>query len=140
MAGKRPSTSSIYAYAESLRREMLAEYHIVQEQQYEAAVEATNGYMVNDRGRERGMTGWDVFHGPRTCSTPTPRTNSRRTVGRRLGPGSRRIGCKLVSGKRQGTTKCGFCLTGHHEKHVKIISGRWECPCEICFQSGSSSG
>lgn len=64
MAGKRPSTSSIYAYAESLRREMLAEYHIVQEQQYEAAVEATNGYMVNDRGRERGMTGWDVFHGP----------------------------------------------------------------------------
>lgn len=64
MAGKRPSTSSIYAYAESLRREMLAEYHIVQEQQYEAAVEATNGYMVNSRGRERHLTGWDVFHGP----------------------------------------------------------------------------
>lgn len=64
MAGKRPSTSSIYAYAESLRREMLAEYYIVQEAEHNAAVVATNGYMVNRRGRERGLTGWDVFHGP----------------------------------------------------------------------------
>lgn len=64
MAGKRPSTSSIYAYAESLRKEMLAEFAVVQEQQFARAEHETNGYMVNERGRQKGLSGWDVFHGP----------------------------------------------------------------------------
>lgn len=63
MAGKRPSTSSIYAYAESLRRDMLADYSILQEAEYDAAVNATNGYMVNARGLQKCLNGWDVFHG-----------------------------------------------------------------------------
>ena len=59
-----PSTSAIYAFAEELRREMLAEYGAIREAQYNAAVEATNGVMVNARGRELGVSTWAVFEGP----------------------------------------------------------------------------
>ena len=60
----RPSSSAIYAFAEELRREMLAEYGAIREAQYEAAVEATNGIMVNARGRKLGVSTWAVFESP----------------------------------------------------------------------------
>lgn len=55
------STSAIYAYAETLRQEMLAEYQTVLEAQLEAAGAATNGVMLNKRGRARGLTEMDIF-------------------------------------------------------------------------------
>lgn len=59
MPRRRPSTSSIYAYAEDLRKAMLVEYRLHQEAEFAAAEEATHGYMARN-----GRRGWDVFFGP----------------------------------------------------------------------------
>lgn len=59
-----PSTSAIYAFAEELRREMITEYGAVREAQYAAAVDATNGNMVNARGKYLGVDSWAVFESP----------------------------------------------------------------------------
>jgi hypothetical protein len=53
------STSSIFAYAAELRKQMLEEYRLVQEDEYARALHATNGYMTRD-----GKDSWDVFFGP----------------------------------------------------------------------------
>lgn len=58
------STSAIYAFAEELRQDMMAEYGAIREAQYAEAVEATHGHMVNERGRQLGVTSWAVFEGP----------------------------------------------------------------------------
>lgn len=57
------STSSIYAWAEGLRQDMLREYQDVLEAQLEAAGAATNGVMLNRRGKARGITELDIFTG-----------------------------------------------------------------------------
>ncbi|MDO5633291.1 MAG: hypothetical protein Q4G34_00240 [Micrococcus sp.] len=54
--------SVIYARARDQWREMHAEYRAEVERRYLLAEEATNGYMVNRRGRALGLTGWDLFN------------------------------------------------------------------------------
>ena len=56
------SNSSIYAYAEELRRRMIDEYRVVQEAEYAAALHHTNGFMVR-----HGADSWTVFNGPPTA-------------------------------------------------------------------------
>lgn len=57
------STSTIYAYAETLRREMLEEYRLVQEAEHAAAEAATNGVMISKASAKEHwyLTGWDVM-------------------------------------------------------------------------------
>lgn len=58
--------SLIFATASAQWAAMRAAYQDVLEAQYEAAEEATNGYMVNARGQAKGWTGMAVFTGPPT--------------------------------------------------------------------------
>lgn len=44
--------------------QMRRDYQDVVEAEYAAALAATNGYMVNRAGVERGWTTWRVFTGP----------------------------------------------------------------------------
>lgn len=56
-----PSTSTIYEWAEQLRRKMMEEYRLVQEAEYAAAEHATNGVMLNKKHANRYHDTWDVF-------------------------------------------------------------------------------
>lgn len=56
-----PSTSTIYEWAEQLRRKMMEEYRLVQEAEYSAAVDATNGVMLNKKHANRYNDSWSVM-------------------------------------------------------------------------------
>jgi len=61
---RHPSTSAIFAYAARLRIACLREYRVLQEAEYAAAEQATNGVMLNTRGWQRGVDPRDVIYGP----------------------------------------------------------------------------
>jgi hypothetical protein len=63
VARPHPSTSAIYAYAEDLRKQMLSDFDAVSNAEYDAAHDATNGIMLNERGRFAGISAWAVFAG-----------------------------------------------------------------------------
>ena len=56
--------SLIYEMAGSIQKTMSADFEREVEAAYAQAEEATNGYLVNKAGRERGVRGIDLFTGP----------------------------------------------------------------------------
>lgn len=56
--------SAIFAEATALWREMKSEYDAHQEDAFWKAEEATNGYMVNRRGKADGIADRSLFSGP----------------------------------------------------------------------------
>lgn len=63
MTRRNRSTSTIYAYAETLRRQMLTEFMALEEVELVAAEDATNGIMLNARAKSCGMWVDAVFRG-----------------------------------------------------------------------------
>lgn len=55
--------SLIYQIASEQWSAMCSEYDAAVEAQYQVAVEETNGYMVNKRGKAKGITSKDLFRG-----------------------------------------------------------------------------
>lgn len=57
---------SVWDQARETWQELVAEFRLIVEAEYAAAVEATGGAMVNARGREKGWDSWGVFRGNRS--------------------------------------------------------------------------
>ncbi len=56
--------SAIFAQAVEQYREIRSEFELVLNAAYLAAEEATNGNLLNARGRAKGIDAWSLFFGP----------------------------------------------------------------------------
>ena len=56
--------SAAFGFARDTWRAIRDEFETVRAAAYERAVEDTNGALLNERGRSKGIDAWDLFIGP----------------------------------------------------------------------------